>query len=44
MKEGLALMHKIRSDLKEKECCKRIVNIERGNGGMETKLGLGLHR
>jgi hypothetical protein len=29
MKGELTLIHKIWSDLKEKECCRRIVNIER---------------
>jgi hypothetical protein len=29
MKDGLALIHKIWSDLKEKECCRRVVNAER---------------
>jgi hypothetical protein len=28
MKDGLALISKIWSDLKEKECCKRVVNEE----------------
>jgi hypothetical protein len=39
MKNGLELIHKIWSDLKEKECCKRVVNVEGGSGGMETKMG-----
>jgi hypothetical protein len=39
MKDRLALIHKIWSDLKEKECCRRVVNVERGSGGMKTKLG-----
>jgi hypothetical protein len=39
MKDGFALIHKIWSDLKEKECCRRVVNVEGGNGEMETKLG-----
>jgi hypothetical protein len=30
MKDELALIHKVWSDLKEKECCKRVVNVERG--------------
>jgi hypothetical protein len=30
MKYELALIHNIWSDLKEKECCKMIVNVERG--------------
>jgi hypothetical protein len=29
MKDGLTLIHKIWSDLKEKECCRRVVNVER---------------
>jgi hypothetical protein len=29
MKSGLVLMQKIWSDLKEKECCRRVVNVER---------------
>jgi hypothetical protein len=29
MKDELTLIHKIWSDLKEKKCCRRIVNVER---------------
>jgi hypothetical protein len=29
MKDGLAMIHKSWSDLKEKECCRRLVNVER---------------
>jgi hypothetical protein len=29
MKDGLTLIYKIWSDLKEKECCRRVVNVER---------------
>jgi hypothetical protein len=38
MKDGLALIHKIWSDLKEKECCKRVVNVERRKWRMENKI------
>jgi hypothetical protein len=38
MKNGLALIYKIWSDLKEKESHRRFVNVEGVSGGMETKL------
>jgi hypothetical protein len=28
MKDGLALIHKLWNDIKEKECCRRVVNVE----------------
>jgi hypothetical protein len=40
MKDGLALIHKICSDLKEKECCKRVVNVERGKWRNGNKIGI----
>jgi hypothetical protein len=38
MKDGVALIQKIWSDLREKECYRRIVNVEREVEGMETKF------
>jgi hypothetical protein len=40
MKGGLALIHKIWSDLKEKEYCRRIVNVERGKWRNKNKIGM----
>jgi hypothetical protein len=40
MKDGLALIHKIWSDLKEKECCRMVVNVERGNCRNGNKIGI----
>jgi hypothetical protein len=40
MKDGLALMHKIWSDLKEKECCRRVVNVEKGKWRNGNKIGI----
>jgi hypothetical protein len=40
MKDGLALIHEIWSDLKEKKCCRKVVNVERGkwrNGKIEMR-------
>jgi hypothetical protein len=40
MKDGLALIYKIWSDLKEKDCCRRAVNIERGKWGNGNKIAM----
>jgi hypothetical protein len=40
MKDGVALIHKIWSDLKEKECCRRVVNIERRKWRNRNKIGM----
>jgi hypothetical protein len=40
MKDELALMHKIWSDLKAKESCRRLVNVERGKWRNENKIGM----
>jgi hypothetical protein len=40
MKDGFALIHKIWSDLKEKECCRRVVNVERGKWINGSKIGM----
>jgi hypothetical protein len=40
MKDGLALIHKIWSNLKEKECCRRVVNVERGKWRNVNKIGI----
>jgi hypothetical protein len=40
MKDGLALIHKIWSDLKEKECCRMVVNVERVNWRNGNKIGI----
>jgi hypothetical protein len=40
MKDGLALIHKIWSDLKEKECHKRVVIVERGKWKNGNKVGI----
>jgi hypothetical protein len=40
MKDGLALIHKIWSDLKEKECCRRALNVERGKWKNGNKIGM----
>jgi hypothetical protein len=38
MKDGLELIHKIWSDLKEKECCRRVVNVKRGKWRNGNKI------
>jgi hypothetical protein len=38
MKNGLALIHKIWSDLKEKEYCRSVVNIEKGKWRNGNKI------
>jgi hypothetical protein len=38
MKDGFALIPKIWSDLKEKECCRRIVNVESGKRRNGNKI------
>jgi hypothetical protein len=40
MNDGLALIHKIWSDLKEKECYGRVVNAERGKWRNGNKIGM----
>jgi hypothetical protein len=40
MEDGLALMHKIWSDLKEKECSRRIVKVDRGRWRNGNKIGM----
>jgi hypothetical protein len=40
MKDGLALTHKIWYDLKEKECCRRVVNEEKGKWRNGNKIGM----
>jgi hypothetical protein len=40
MKNGLALIHKIWSELKEKECCTRVVNVERRKWRNGNKIGM----
>jgi hypothetical protein len=40
MKDGLALIHKIWSDLKEKECWRRAVNVKREKWGNGNKTGM----
>jgi hypothetical protein len=40
MKDGLELIHKIWSDLKEKECCKRVANVEREKWRNGNKIGM----
>jgi hypothetical protein len=39
MKDGLALIHKIWSDLKENECCRRVVNEREGERERGEKKG-----
>jgi hypothetical protein len=40
MKGGFALIHKIWSDLKEKECCRSVVNVKRGKWRNVNKIGI----
>jgi hypothetical protein len=40
MKDILALIHKIWSDLKEKECCRRVVNVERKKWRNGNKIAM----
>jgi hypothetical protein len=40
MKDGLTLIHNICSDLKEKECCRRLVNVGREKWRNENKIGM----
>jgi hypothetical protein len=40
MKDGLALIHKIWSDLEEKESCRRVVNVKRGKWRYGNKIGM----
>jgi hypothetical protein len=40
MKDGLALIHQIWPDLKEKEYCRRAVNVERGKWRNGNKIGM----
>jgi hypothetical protein len=40
MKDGPALICEIWSDLKEKECCRKVVNVERGKWRNEIKIGM----
>jgi hypothetical protein len=40
MKEGFTPIHKIWLDLKEKECCRRLVNVEREKWRNENKIGM----
>jgi hypothetical protein len=40
MKGGLILIHKIWSDLKEKKCYRRVVNVERGKWRNGNKIGM----
>jgi hypothetical protein len=40
MTDGLALIHKIWPNLKEKECCRRVVNVERRKWRNENKIGM----
>jgi hypothetical protein len=40
MKDGLPLTHKIWSDLKEKECRRRVVNVEKEKWRNENKIGM----
>jgi hypothetical protein len=40
MKDGLALMHKIWSDLKEKEFFRRVVNVDKAKRRNGNKIGM----
>jgi hypothetical protein len=40
MKDGLALIHKVWCDLRDKEYCKRVVNVERGKWRNGNKIGI----
>jgi hypothetical protein len=40
MKDGLPLIHKIWSDLREKEFCRRFVNVEREKWRIGNKTGM----
>jgi hypothetical protein len=40
MKDELTLIHKIWSDLKEKEFCRTVVNVERGKWRNKNKIGM----
>jgi hypothetical protein len=40
MKDELALIHKIWSNLKEKECCRRVVNVKREKCRNGNEIGM----
>jgi hypothetical protein len=40
MKDGLAVIYKIWSDLKEKEFCRRVVNVEMEKWRNGSKFGM----